>query len=255
MSRELRAALSRAAELLQERGHIEQAITDAESALPQLIDQRLTAQSELATAEANAALDADKNVTGTNLKTARSKLTSAREALDSAVARVSGLKRRRDVQLQSLAEARSQLAELLPDYYREASSQFAEEWHTSVRLFSLTLTRRAALEALTGPLDLVEPGPTGEAVDLGELSEPVEVLRGLTAAVAQIESARAQEVRESRQPPAYDLDAIYQFIRDADLDGRHYRSGDRIVGSLLSAGAFKYCASVRLLKRLDVAHV
>jgi hypothetical protein len=62
------------------------------------------------------------------------------------------------------------------------------------------------------------------------------------------------ELRAERQAPTYDADAIFEFVREANLDGHHWRAGDRIVGSQLTAAGFKYCAQVRLLRRVDAVH-
>jgi hypothetical protein len=250
LSKELRRALNQAGELLAERERISQALLAAEESLPKLIEQRLEAQSALAEEEARAALDGDEQ--GKNNLKARSKLAACREALDAGTARVTGLKRRRDGQMQELALARAEVEALLPDFYQAASDEFREEWSSACALFGVTLARRFAIERATNQdLDLLPPTASGERPDTGELGMPGDVLRNLQAALLQIEAARAQEVREQREPPTFALDGVYEFARECNLDGHHWRAGDRVVGGQLTAAGFKYCTQVRLLRRLD----
>jgi hypothetical protein len=249
LPKELRRALASATELLEVRAEIERALKASEAEIPKLIEQRLAASSKLAECEASSAL------TGTedrDLKAARSALNAARERLDSAMARVSGLKRRRDSQMQQLAQVRAEVEAELPNFYEEAIREFRSEWSSACEIFGKTLARRFAIERATDQeLDLLPPAAASEPVDLGELSVPAGTLRDLQAALLQIEAARASELREQRQPPSYDADGVFEFVRASNLDGHTYKAGDRVIGSQLGAAAFKFCVTSRLLRRLD----
>jgi hypothetical protein len=144
----------------------------------------------------------------------------------------------------------------LPNFYQAAADEFREEWATAIKVFGHTLSRRLAIEqALGEPLDLLPPMPASEQPDLGELAAPGETVRTLHAAIAQIEASHAQELRErARQVPSFDNEAVYEFIRPANINGRTYSPGERVVGSLLGEAGFRYCVSSRLLRRVDLVH-
>jgi hypothetical protein len=146
MSKDLRRALASAAELLTERQRIEEALHNAEQQLPALIEARLQASSELAEREANSALHGNEH-SDRDLKSARSKLASAREQLDAGVARVAGLKKKRDSQLAALSQIRAEIESHVPSFFEQASAAFREEWSSACALFGVTLARRFRIEA------------------------------------------------------------------------------------------------------------
>jgi hypothetical protein len=162
--------------------------------------------------------------------------------------------------MDDLVTARIEIAGLAPDYFEAVAQNFREEWSSACALFGVTLARRSAIEQAIGePLDLLPPtAATAEQAgqaDLGELARPGSTMQSLSMAIGQITSARETEIRERRQPLTFDPDGVFEFIREARLNGRQYSPGDRTTGSLLGEAAFKYCAQTRLLKRVDFASV
>jgi hypothetical protein len=163
MRRELRKSWAAATELLKER--VEETLLAAELEIPGLISARLEAQNELSEQEADSALHGNEH-SDRDLRT-RSKLGSCREALVGAVARIAGLRKKRDAQLEALPAIRIEIGVHLDEFHEQAVSEFRREWATAKRF----LERRWHVDPRWSDrsLDLLPPAASNEPVDLGEL--------------------------------------------------------------------------------------
>ena len=185
----------------------EQAIAGAVAGLQPLIEQRQSAERNLRDAEIAATTGE-----GGNLEKSRKQVDGAHRAIDEAAGRLRGLRGRLIAGGGELASQHELLAGELPSHHATIREQFAAEWTAACEVFGKVLSKRAALEQLTGnPLDL--PQPAAGPHDLGEMARPSQVLDGIRAAIQNI--AELSRTRRAAAPmpgeTMFDPQGIYQL--------------------------------------------
>jgi len=252
-----RAALAPAEEILLQRQAIARALDAAKSELPGHIEARIAAEAELSEIEASGALG---SVTPATVAAAHRKLQATHQALDGCAAKITGLRAKSSAQLPSLVQITDGLRAVTTDLAEKIAEDFRQEYSVACAVFSRTLSRRAAIEALVGPMDLLPPGP-GESVDVGdELGRPFEILNALEAAVREIQATAAMDVRDRaaalrRDGPPYDPTAILEFIQPVRIAGIDYAPGTRTLASTLGAASVHYGLTRKAARRVDLAGV
>jgi len=176
----MKAAIKAAEKILGERGRLKAAISSAVEDLRPLIARRLEAENLLAAAEVGAAIAAKPE---SEIGAARRSVEDAHAGIARQAFKLSALRGKAAEQGAQLADAYRAVKTLLAGHNQEAGERFREEWSAGVQQFSRLLARRAAMERVLGRMDLPEPAPSPDAVDLGDLIAPHRTIEDLRAAV------------------------------------------------------------------------
>ncbi len=147
------------------------------------IEAMLAADRELRDTEVAAALDEAPQAA---VAKAKKRAAECRAAVEEAVNRLEGLRRRIVVSIGTELPGRLEaLNQELPEHIAAAQRAFREEWSRGAAEYSRLLAKRAALESLLGPLGLPDAAP-GALPELGEIARPFKRLEEIRSLIAGV---------------------------------------------------------------------
>jgi hypothetical protein len=229
MSEVLRAAGA----ALERKERIEAVIRSGVAELQDLILTRLQAERDFRRLECQAAIG-ELAPAAPALEKAKKAAEGVRAALAEVSMRLGGFRQQLGDMGGSFVRAYDQLEGELPRHNARLAESFASEWQESLSVWQNLLGRRAAVEALVGPLSL--PDPVAAPVDIGEAAAPGQILTRLAAAIKNIASVKAIAERPLQSTIFYDRSATYKIVTDRMADRLGIRKGSLVMDASFDAG-------------------
>jgi len=229
MSEVLRAAGA----ALERKERIEAVIRSGVAELQDLIVIRLQAERDFRRLECQAAIG-ELAPAAPELGKAKKAAEAARAALAEVSLRLGGFRQQLGDMGGSFVGAYDQLEGELPRHNARLAESFASEWQESLSVWQNLLGRRAAVEALVGPLSL--PDPVAAPVDIGEAAAPSQILTRLAAAIKNIASVKAIAERPVQSTIFYDRSATYKIVTERMAERLGICKGSLVMDASFDAG-------------------
>ncbi len=205
----LSSALSAADSLLAKADKLQKAIEAERSRMPEKIREKEKIGRQILADDAREAVGED--ISKSELTKLRNRVASLQADIDSSGRKLRGWRDLLTGLGEQLVSTHTDITSELPAHNEKVIDNFAKEWDKAVAEFNRVVSKRAAVEQMTGiTLSLTEPR-AGALPDLGDDEKPAKTLKDLARLTNRIASMRVTDANL----PIIEKDEPYILTHDA----------------------------------------